>query len=240
MGCNSSRYALQKYTPASLLAGVLFCAQIGATWQHPADEGRMETVFRVVDGRLTWTQSWWFGNVLGQSFWASVLDADRDAALSAAERDAFATRVIASFPVELDGAPVDARVDALEIAAFNDFIALPADPQIRVVMSAPLRAERARLVYRKRDADPLSFLPRFPGGDGVLIRDQDAGADRYAATFQLRAPVNTGAAAARAQTARIAAWVAVAALTAAALVAVLVITLLIVRRRRGARSSAPR
>jgi hypothetical protein len=218
----------RRFAPASLLAGVLFCAQIAATWGHPADEGRMETVFRVVDGRLTWTQSWWFGNLLGQRFWNDALDTDRDALLSDAERVAFARRVLDTFPVELDGAAAGARVDALDIADFNAFISLPSDPQIRATFSAPLGGEQARLIYRKLNSDPLSFLPRFPGGDGTLIRDQVATRDRYEATLRLRRAPGALAKDARAQTAY---WVAIGSLVAAAAVSVFVIILLWRSRR---------
>lgn len=183
----------------------------------------METVFRVVDGRLTWTQLWWFGNLIGQRFWYDALDTDRDALLSDAEREAFAQRVLETFTVELDGAAAGTRIDALNIADFNAFISLPADPQVRATFSAPLSGEQARLIYRKLTPDPLSFLPRFPGGDGVLIRDQVVTPNRYEATLRLRRAPGMLAMDARAQTAY---WVAIGSLVAAAVVAVLVIILL--------------
>jgi hypothetical protein len=223
---HSRRLIRYRLTPVSLLAGVLFCAQIAMAREHPADEGRMETVFRVVDGRLTWTQSWWFGNLIGQRFWYYALDTDRDALLGDAEREAFAQRVLDTFTVELDGVAAGTRIDALDIADFNAFISLPTDPQVRATFSAPLSGEQARLIYRKLTPDPLSFLPRFPGGDGVLIRDQVVTQNRYEATLRLRRAPGTLARDARAQTAQTAYWVAIGSLVAAAVVTVLVIILL--------------
>lgn len=160
---------------------------------HPADEGRVDVVFRVRDGRLNWTVDWWLGNLAGLQFWSSVLDTNKDAVLSPQEKQAFAELASGGstrWPaLRLDGVAVTPRLDALSIADYTAFISLPSTPQIHAELSAPLPASSAfSLTLDFAASNGLAFIARFPAGGGVRVQDQALTRQSYGASVRVLSP----------------------------------------------------
>jgi hypothetical protein len=166
---------------------------------HPADEGRVDVVFHVRDGRLNWTVDWWLGNLAGLQFWSTVLDKDKDAVLSPQEEQTFAGLAAGAsgpWPVlQLDEGAVTPVLEALSIADYTAFISLPATPQIHAELSAPLpKLPAFRLAMHYAAANGLAFTARFPAGGGVRVQDQSLTREWYRA--QVRVPATVAGASA--------------------------------------------
>ena len=181
---------------AALLISLAALRAAAPAHAHPADEGRVESVFRVEGDQLVWTQTWMFGNLAGQKLWVDLIDRDKNLIASPEEQSAAAQALAGRAQLRFDGQPVTPTIISAALGDYNSFISLPAEPQITLVMRAPLARPAFHLGYaRVTDASTLNvsaakiaFTARFPAGGGVQVQNQSLANGVYEADITIKNP----------------------------------------------------